>query len=107
MSATARKSAPLPEDIRAMKGQTPIVSLTGYTTPMAQLLDPHCDFVLVGDFEGYLHWLSQEDGRMVARTRVGSDPISATPVVVGEVVYVLGEGGRLQALTLAPPETAL
>jgi outer membrane protein assembly factor BamB len=65
------------------------------------------DFVLVGDFEGYLHWLSQEDGRMVARIRVGSDPISATPVVVGEVVYVLGEGGRLQALTLAPPDAAL
>ncbi|QFT97335.1 3-methyl-2-oxobutanoate hydroxymethyltransferase [Roseovarius sp. THAF8] len=58
MSATSRKSAPLPDDIRAMKGATPIVSLTAYTTPMAELMDPHCDFVLVGDSVGMvLHGL--------------------------------------------------
>ena len=52
MSATARKTAPMPDDIRAMKGGTPIVSLTAYTTPMAQIMDEHCDFVLVGDSVG-------------------------------------------------------
>lgn len=52
MSATARKSAPLPPDITAMKGGTPIVSLTAYTTPMAQMMDSECDFVLVGDSVG-------------------------------------------------------
>ena len=58
MSATAKKSAPLPEDIRAMKGGTPIVSLTAYTTPMAQVLDGTCDFALVGDSVGMvLHGL--------------------------------------------------
>ena len=58
MSATAQKSAPLPDDIRAMKGGTPIVSLTAYTTPMAQMMDEHCDFVLVGDSVGMvLHGL--------------------------------------------------
>lgn len=58
MSATARKSAPMPDDIRASKGGTPIVSLTAYTTPMAQLMDAHCDFVLVGDSVGMvLHGL--------------------------------------------------
>ena len=58
MSATAKKSAPLPEDIRAMKGQSPIVSLTAYTTPMAQILDGVCDFALVGDSVGMvLHGL--------------------------------------------------
>ena len=58
MSATARKSAPMPDDIRAMKGGTPIVSLTAYTTPMAQMMDTHCDFVLVGDSVGMvLHGL--------------------------------------------------
>lgn len=31
MSATARKTAPVPDDIRAMKGGAPIVSVTGYT----------------------------------------------------------------------------
>ncbi|SMX37721.1 3-methyl-2-oxobutanoate hydroxymethyltransferase [Maliponia aquimaris] len=46
------------EDIRARKGQTPIVSLTAYTTPMAQMMDGQCDFVLVGDSVGMvLHGL--------------------------------------------------
>jgi len=52
MSATARKTTPLPEDIRAMKGRAPIVSLTAYTTPMARMMDAECDFVLVGDSLG-------------------------------------------------------
>lgn len=30
----------------------PIVSLTAYTTPMARLMDPHCDLLLVGDSLG-------------------------------------------------------
>ncbi|MFZ5963446.1 3-methyl-2-oxobutanoate hydroxymethyltransferase [Thalassococcus sp. BH17M4-6] len=58
MSATARKTAPMPDDIRARKGGAPIVSLTAYTTPMAQLMDGVCDFVLVGDSVGMvLHGL--------------------------------------------------
>ena len=59
MSATARKSAPNADDIRALKGKTPIVSLTAYTTPMARFMDDHCDFVLVGDSVGMvLHGMS-------------------------------------------------
>jgi len=39
-------------DITAMKGRTPIVCLTAYTAPMAELLDPVCDILLVGDSVG-------------------------------------------------------
>jgi 3-methyl-2-oxobutanoate hydroxymethyltransferase len=35
-----------------MKGRAPIVSLTAYTTPIARMMDAHCDFVLVGDSLG-------------------------------------------------------
>ncbi len=38
--------------IRAAKGRTPLVMLTAYTVRMAQLLDPHCDMLLVGDSLG-------------------------------------------------------
>ncbi|WP_170419875.1 3-methyl-2-oxobutanoate hydroxymethyltransferase [Ruegeria arenilitoris] len=63
MSATARKTASNAEDIRARKGGDPLVSLTAYTTPMARLMDPHCDFVLVGDSVGMvLHGLSSTLG---------------------------------------------
>ena len=45
-------------DIRARKGGEPIVCLTAYTTPMAQLVDAHCDVALVGDSVGMvLHGL--------------------------------------------------
>jgi 3-methyl-2-oxobutanoate hydroxymethyltransferase len=44
-----RISAP---DITARKGRTPIVCLTAYTTPVAEVLDPHCDLLLVGDSVG-------------------------------------------------------
>ncbi|SPF79777.1 3-methyl-2-oxobutanoate hydroxymethyltransferase [Pseudoprimorskyibacter insulae] len=58
MSATAKKTAPLPDDIKARKGGAPLVSLTAYTTPMAQMMDGICDFALVGDSVGMvLHGL--------------------------------------------------
>jgi 3-methyl-2-oxobutanoate hydroxymethyltransferase len=44
-----RISAP---DIAARKGGQPIVCLTAYTAPMAEILDDHCDLLLVGDSVG-------------------------------------------------------
>lgn len=38
--------------IRRGKGRTPLVMLTAYTVRTAQLLDPHCDLLLVGDSLG-------------------------------------------------------
>jgi 3-methyl-2-oxobutanoate hydroxymethyltransferase len=38
--------------IRRAKGKTPLVMLTAYTVRTAQLLDPHCDMLLVGDSLG-------------------------------------------------------
>lgn len=38
-----------PEAIRGRKGGAPIVCLTAYTYPIARLLDPHADLLLVGD----------------------------------------------------------
>ncbi|HEY5413113.1 MAG TPA: 3-methyl-2-oxobutanoate hydroxymethyltransferase [Caulobacteraceae bacterium] len=50
-------------DITAMKGKTPIVCLTAYTAPMAELLDPVCDILLVGDSVGMvIHGLDNTVG---------------------------------------------
>lgn len=58
MSATGSVRPKLPADIRAQKGGAPIVMLTAYTTPMARLVDQHCDVALVGDSLGMvLHGL--------------------------------------------------
>lgn len=58
MSVAGQVKRPVPPDIRARKGGTPLVMLTAYTTPVARLVDPHCDMVLVGDSVGMvLHGL--------------------------------------------------
>jgi outer membrane protein assembly factor BamB len=57
-------------------------------------------YVAVGDMEGYLHLLSQVDGRFVGRTRVDSDGLRARPLVVGDMLYVFGNSGKLEALTI-------
>ncbi len=59
MSATPDRKPRLgAADIRARKGHEPVVCLTAYTTPVAKLVDRHCDLVLVGDSVGMvLHGL--------------------------------------------------
>jgi 3-methyl-2-oxobutanoate hydroxymethyltransferase len=53
---SSQKQASIPRlaapDITARKGKTPIVCLTAYTTPQAEILDEHCDLLLVGDSVG-------------------------------------------------------
>ena len=55
------------------------------------------DAVVVGDMEGFVHWLSISDGKFVARTRLAKEPIAAAPIVVGDVVYVEDIEGELGA----------
>ncbi|RWA57988.1 3-methyl-2-oxobutanoate hydroxymethyltransferase [Mesorhizobium sp.] len=58
MSTVANTKAITPPDIRSRKGGTSLVCLTAYTTPIAKLVDRHCDIVLVGDSVGMvLHGL--------------------------------------------------
>lgn len=57
------------------------------------------NYVVVGDEEGYLHWLSKQDGHFVARDFVGNT-IIAKPIVDNGVVYVLTNNGSLAAYTL-------
>lgn len=52
MSATGGSRKLTLPDIAARKGTTPLVCLTAYTTPIAKLVDEHCDVVLVGDSVG-------------------------------------------------------
>jgi 3-methyl-2-oxobutanoate hydroxymethyltransferase len=52
MSATSPVRPVLPPDIRSRKGGEPLVVLTAYSTPVARLVDAHCDIALVGDSVG-------------------------------------------------------
>ncbi len=56
------------------------------------------DYVVVGDFEGYLHWLSKTDGRLLARIEITDEPIIAQPVIIDNIVYVYATDGELAAV---------
>lgn len=56
------------------------------------------NYVVAGDFEGYVHWLSISDGRLLGRIQVASSPIEAKPVIVGGTVYIYAKDGTLAAL---------
>jgi len=55
------------------------------------------DLVAVGDFEGYVHFLSQVDGRFVARLRPDSEGVRSQPLYANGVIYILGNDGKLSA----------
>jgi outer membrane protein assembly factor BamB len=59
------------------------------------------DYVVVGDFEGYLHWLKTENGEMAARVRLGKDGVRVAPLVVGNMLYAQSAGGKLAAFRVA------
>ena len=56
--------------------------------------------VVVGDFEGYLHALSADDGSLVGRLQIDDEPIRATPVVQQDTIYVYTSGGVLAAVNI-------
>jgi outer membrane protein assembly factor BamB len=57
------------------------------------------NYIVVGDEEGYLHWLNKQDGHFVARVRVNSSGILATPVVDNNIIYVVSRDGHVAAYT--------
>jgi outer membrane protein assembly factor BamB len=57
------------------------------------------DYLVVGDVEGYLHWLDKRTGDFVARTRPADAPYIAPPLVVGNILYAFSSDGTLTAST--------
>lgn len=61
------------------------------------------NYVVVGDFEGYVHWLSSQDGRQMARIKIADAAIETKPLVLGDTVYVFAKDGTLSALKARYP----
>jgi len=58
------------------------------------------DYLVVGDFEGYLHWLDRKDGSFVARQKVDGSGFYSKPVVDGERFYIQARDGDVYAFDL-------
>lgn len=55
------------------------------------------NYVVVGDVEGYLHWIDSDIGSFAARVRPAKDALAAAPLTVGTTMYVLTHKGKLIA----------
>ena len=53
--------------------------------------------IVVGDFEGFVHWIDPGDGSFLARERASSNRITSAPLVVGRNTIVQSEDGTVAA----------
>lgn len=60
------------------------------------------DTIVVGDFQGYLHWLDKASGALAARVATGGARISTQPLVVGDMVVVVNDRGLINAYRVKP-----
>jgi outer membrane protein assembly factor BamB len=55
------------------------------------------DSIVMGDFEGYLHFLDKASGALAARVPTGGTRISTQPLVIGDLVVVVNDRGQINA----------
>jgi len=53
------------------------------------------EYLVAGDFEGYIHWFDRNTGRIVSRNSLGGGGIVADPVVIGDTMYIYTRDGSL------------
>ena len=57
-------------------------------------------FVAVGDYQGYVHFLSREDGAFLGRAATDGSPIQSVPVVAGANLIFQTQSGTVTALAV-------
>ncbi|MBU4681451.1 outer membrane protein assembly factor BamB [Cedecea davisae] len=55
-------------------------------------------YLVVGDSEGYMHWINADDGRFVAQQKVDSSGFQTTPVVASDKLLIQAKDGTLYAI---------
>jgi len=53
------------------------------------------DILVVGDYQGFVHWISTKDGHFITRTRPSRVALYESPVADGDHLYVLTSSGSL------------
>ncbi|MDC8755971.1 outer membrane protein assembly factor BamB [Janthinobacterium fluminis] len=56
--------------------------------------------VAVGDFEGYIHFLSREDGALIGRVSTDGSPVTSVPVLAGTNLIFQTQSGTVTALAV-------
>jgi outer membrane protein assembly factor BamB len=58
------------------------------------------DALVVGDYDGYLHWLDPETGEFLGRRRGAGERITTTPLVLGLRLYVQADDGTVASFSV-------
>lgn len=61
---------------------------------------PLDDYLLLGDFEGYLHALKNDDGSYVARSSTDGSAIQIAPVTLGDGALIQTSDGELYSIAI-------
>ncbi|WP_415227380.1 outer membrane protein assembly factor BamB [Psychromonas sp.] len=56
------------------------------------------EYIVVGDGEGYLHWLNRDDGSFVAQQYLDSDGLYMQPIATRSHLYLQTRSGKLIAI---------
>ena len=69
---------------------------------MRDTATPHVlgDFVVVGDYEGYLHGMNRENGSLAARVKLDGSAVQAAPLELDNGLLVQTRGGGLYSLSI-------
>ncbi|ASJ97426.1 MULTISPECIES: outer membrane protein assembly factor BamB [Shewanella] len=65
------------------------------TSPMV-----YKDYLVVGDFEGYLHFIDRASGKLVGRVEVDNSGLFSQPLVIDDKIYVQSRDGKVARITL-------
>ena len=57
-------------------------------------------FVAVGDYQGYVHFLSREDGAFIGRASTDGSPLQSAPVIAGTNLIFQTQSGTVTALAV-------
>lgn len=55
-------------------------------------------YIVVGDAQGYLHWLNREDGHFVAQQLIDSDGLYSAPYETNNYLYLQTRSGKIVAI---------
>jgi len=71
----------------------PVFTARKLTTPV-----PMGGNLLLGDYQGYLHVISNSDGHQIARTMVDDSGINVSPIVINEKIYLQSRNSKIHIL---------
>ncbi len=86
----------------AVRGDSDQIAWENEDLRLRQITAPRTfnNYIAIGDFEGFVHLVSQIDGRFAGRTKLDSSGIRANLLADVDTLYVYGNSGALTALSL-------